>query len=562
MSTINQEAAEIISENNEDNIPLSELANTTGNSIETESSIPTIDSDANILLGSTIEHPIRGEPRQDITKNPVAKTVFQAGIILIFVILGYFLWMLLGSSGNKEMPATSNQQTEETDPSAEKIRQLEEALYRERAEVAVRNLQSPLPEQSSKKTHKKTTEKATDTTTKNQTTVVQKPAPTPKPTPVSRTPTPKPPPRVVTKVVPAPPPKPAPPPRVITKVVPAPLAAPTPTSLPASVPTLSPSPSQSPKSEFDEMSTWAELASLGQVQYIPQKPEQQIESSKDLSSELEEKVESTSLTERSLIASVVVGGESQSALDGLTPGMQGILSQNSNSTTPNYKEVQVAIGSSARGKVVVPLHWNQEVDGSDGLFLIELTEPLVASDGTHVLERGSQLVVSVSFVSDAGQVFQSVVAVVHPDGREEKIPVTGSGYNGASTTPLVIRGKRGEVLIADKIEGSSSEPGMLSNIGVGLMAGIAEAADNITQPSQQVQTQTTGFSSITTAQQNRRSPGAAFVKGLADTLTERMTERLESEPKELKIFQVSRGQEVLLFVNGFVTFRVPKRRGL
>ncbi len=529
MSTI--KAAEIITEDHDGNISLEELANTTKITKETENiaSTPNTDSDASILLGATVEHPTRGEPKKDVTKNPIAKTIFQGGLVLVAVVVGYFLWILLGSTGGKQVSTnkTHNQETQDTDPSAQKIQELEEALYRERAEVAVQNLKSPLPEQDSKKSSPK----------KSQATE-QKPSP--KPTPVAKTPAPRPAP-----VVRTPAPRPAP---VVR----------TPTPRPAPVTQTLPSPSPEPKEEFDDLSTWGELASIGQAQYVPQNEPQKVGNSAR-ESILKEKVDSTAIAkkEENLIPSVVIG--STISQEGLTPGMQGIINKNSTDTA-NYKEVQVPIGSSARGKVVVPLHWNQEVDGSDGLFLIELTEPLVASDGSHVLEKGCQLVVSVSFVSDAGQVFQSVVAVVHTDGREEKIPVTGSGYNGASTTPLVIRGKKGDVLIADKIEGSSSEPGMLSNIGVGLMAGIAEAADNMSQPEEQVQTQTTGFSSITTAQQNQEAPGAAFVKGLTETLTDRMTERLDSKPEELKIFQVDRGKQVMLFVNGFVTFRVPTSR--
>ena len=314
-----------------------------------------------------------------------------------------------------------------------------------------------------------------------------------------------------------------------------------------------PSPTPEPE-RFDKLSVWTDLAALGQVQrkefeekeVVPEIPSTQAHTNQ---------TPAIAPTKNNFITSVVVG---KSINEDLSPGMQGIISQTSEFA--NHKDVEVTIGTTANGKVIVPLHWNQEIDGTDGLFLIELTEPLVASDGTHALKKGSQLIVSVSFVSDAGQVFQSVVAVVHPDGRQETIPTTGSGYNDAPTTPLVIRGNRGDVLIAEKIEGTDAGPGMGSNIAVGLMAGIAEAAENITQPEQEVQTQTAGFSSTTTAQQNRREPQAAFIKGLTETLTERMAERIDSQPKDLKIFQVSRGEKVQLFVNGFVTFRVSNRR--
>lgn len=566
MSPIQEEnVAKIISEAKDDSVSLEELANTTGEFIP--------ESDADILLNADEEtHPIRGEPRADVTKNPVAKTLFVAGIFLVVIVVISLFWMLLGTGKKQHIAKTSTNEALVTDANAEKIQELQEELYRERAAVAVRNLQSPLQDEGkSKSKDRPSKEKPAEKP-------VEKPVekPTVKPSPSARTtPTPRPAPTPVSPR-PVPPRRVAPPPPVVRAVptptpVQQPLPRPTPVQVSPKTPTPSPeppAPPPEPPEEFDDLSAWTELASLGQVQQ-KQFPENTTDklgglgNQKSLSPSLVESNSTIPEPEKSnnLIASVVVGAESiprpqNIAQDDLTPGMQGILNQTPNMEA-DYKDIQVAIGTTAEGRVVVPLHWNQEIDGTDGLFLVELTEPLKADDGSIALSKGSQLIVSVSFVSDAGQVFQSVVAVVHPDGHQETIPVTGSGYNDAPTTPLIIRGDRGEVLIAEKIEGTDTGPGMGSNIAVGLMAGIAEAADNITQPEQQVQTQSTGFYSSTTSQQSRREPGAAFIKGLTETLKERMTERLESKPKELKIFQVRRGEKVQLFVNGFVTFRVP-----
>ncbi|MGB3401143.1 MAG: hypothetical protein WBA77_00470 [Microcoleaceae cyanobacterium] len=562
---------QIISESENSNISLEELANTTGT--QNGNSIP---SDAEILLGLSEEnqHPVRHESPPDITKNPVLKTLFQAGLIGVAVLLGYFMWMMFGSTEKSPDPIALTPEEVENEQ-AQKIQELQEQLYRERAEVAVRNLQSPLPNEGKKK--RPTTQPSPQRSTQQPTSPPTKsPPPRPVPTTTTRPSPPPPSPSPPARVAP-PPPRPVP----TTATRPSP---PLPPIIQAPPPPLTQS-----EEEFDDLSLWSELAALGQVQQtnLPSQNHQisqselaalgqvqqtnfqpknhQISQTEQTPSQTEEV--DTFENSSSHIASVVVGNEPipkpqnvSQAGDNLTPGMQGILNQTSEYANPNYQEVQVAIGTTAEGKVVIPLHWNQEIDGTDGMFLVELTEPLIASDGTSALEKGTQLIVSVSFISDAGQVFQSVMAVVHPDGRQETIPITEEGYNGAAITPLILRGKRGEVLIAEKIKGSDASPGLGSDIAVGLMAGISEAADNITQPSQQVQTQTTGLSSTTTAQQNRQEPEAAFIKGLTETLTERMTTRLDAEPEELKIFQVERGEKVLLFVNGFVTFRVPTGR--
>lgn len=560
-------STQIISESDKSNISLEELANTTGT--QNGNSVA---SDAEILLGLSEknQHPQRKESAPDVTKNPLLKTLFHAGLIGLVVLVASLMWMMFGSTEKSPEPIALTPEEVE-DEQAKKIQELQEQLYRERAEVAVRNLQSPLPNEGKKK--RATTRPSIQEPTQQPTSPPAKPsAPRPTPATAARSSPPR----------PSPPPPSSPPRRVAP---PRPVQTPVQSSIkPPPPPVVQPSPPPpTPEEEFDDLSLWSELAALGQVQQTNFQPKNnqvsQIEQTQSQVTEEAGTLEDSNSPLRastgfanaerdvSRIASIVVGNESipkpqnlSQMRDDLTPGMQGIINQTSDYSNPDYQEAQVAIGTTAEGKVVVPLHWNQEIDGTDGMFLVELTEPLMAPDGTSALEKGTQLIVSVSFISDAGQVFQSVMAVVHPDGRQETIPVTEEGYNGAAITPLILRGKRGEVLIAEKIKGSDAGPGLGSDIAVGLVAGISEAAENITQPSEQVQTQTTGLSSSTTAQQNRQEPEAAFIKGLTETLTERMSARLDAEPEELKIFQVERGEKVLLFVNGFVTFRVPNGR--
>ncbi|NEO52551.1 MAG: hypothetical protein F6K54_05385 [Okeania sp. SIO3B5] len=505
MSVIQEEnATQVISGTEEDSLSIEELADTTGSADTSKSSVSELESDADTLLSpEDLHHPIRGEPRADVTKNPLAKTVFVGGLFAVVVVAISLVVMLFNSTGNKQIAKTSTNEAGETDASAEEIKRLQDELYKERAAVAVRNLQSPLQENQEKPKRSRTAKKAE----KTEETPSQKPTPKPTPTPKS-TPTPKPAPTPkstpraaprpapVPRTAPAPRaaptpvpvPKPTPAPRAaptpvpVPKPTPAPRAAPTPAPVPKPTPVLTPAPEPE---KFDDLSAWTELAALGQVQRKEFEEKEVVSESE--TPQTQAKPTPAIAPTNNLIASVVVGA---SIKEGLTPGMQGIINQSSEFT--GYKDIEVTIGTTAEGRVVVPLHWNQEIDGTDGLFLVELTEPLVASDGTHALKKGSQLIVSVSFISDAGQVFQSVVAVVHPDGRQETIPTTNSGYNDAPTTPLVIRGKKGNVLIAKKIKGSDAGPGLGSDIAVGLMAGIAEAADNITQPEQEVQTQTTG----------------------------------------------------------------------
>ncbi|MEL7039654.1 MAG: hypothetical protein AAFO04_29190 [Cyanobacteria bacterium J06592_8] len=225
-----------------DSVSLEELANT---HIHTDSQ-PS--SDAEILLGVSEEnkHPVRKESPPDVTKNPVLKTLFQVGLLGVVVLLASLMWMVFGGTGKSPEPiALTNEEVD--DEQAQKIRELEDALYRERAQVAVRNLQSPLPNEAQAK-KKSTPQPQTQAKTKPE-----KPTPKPTTTTVTR-PSPPPPARRVS----------SPPP--MTRTLPVQVARRSPNrspvqSLPPSPPVSQPSPSPTtPKEEFDDLSLWGELA--------------------------------------------------------------------------------------------------------------------------------------------------------------------------------------------------------------------------------------------------------------------------------------------------------------
>jgi hypothetical protein len=353
VSTPEENQAQIISESEDGgDISLEELANTNGNHHGKS------ESDAEILLGMSGEnrHPVRQESPPDVTKNPVLKTLFQAGLIGVVVLLASLMWMALGHKPEQQVATPTEEEV--ADEQAQKIKELQDALYRERAQVAVRNLQSPLPDGSQSK---------------------GKPAPSPqvkaeeKPTPQPTTPPPSP---TTTATRPSPPPPPPPrqvPPQPVTRTLPVQAVRPSPTP-PPSPPATQPSPSTTtpkttPKEEFDDLSLWGELAALGQVQQTNFQPRNNPEQTQpQLTEEIETAEFPTDEIPNSHIASVLVGNEPipqpqnlSQVQDGLTPGMRGILNQTSEYANPNSKEVQVAIGTTAQGKVVVPLHWNQEI---------------------------------------------------------------------------------------------------------------------------------------------------------------------------------------------------------
>lgn len=197
---------------------------------------------------------------------------------------------------------------------------------------------------------------------------------TPKPVPVVRTPEPprrvqnfNPPPRVVQTIPPVPRPI-QPPPRLIT-----------------SPPPSTSKPSLPPAEKVDPYERWAQLAALGQIRgeaaevpttEIP--PSTQNQQQKQINSQ--PKVDSE-------IATVTIGDTNNSAM---SPGEIGILNRTPVNQNSN---VQIAIGSSAKAKVIVPMIWDEAGQSpTGGRFAVQLTEDMKAADGGIALPSGTILI--------------------------------------------------------------------------------------------------------------------------------------------------------------------------
>jgi hypothetical protein len=245
-----------------------------------------------------------------------------------------------------------------------------------------------------------------------------------------------------------------------------------------------------------------------------------------------------------------------------SPGEQGILQRQRSSEdddrrqqSPRQAVRRVAIGTSARATVSTPIVASTSGE-TVGRFAVELTQPLRSTDGGVALPAGSILITDVLAIDDNSRAIQqTVVAVVYPD-RAGKIRQEIIERN-----TLLVRGSDGGALIAD-LEGGSAEAGALQDV----RAGAVGALENIGEVANQADVFSTSSASsggdedsstvtTTTIERDDNSLAAAALEGFFGEVSDRLEERSEDRPETAPVLTVESGEEVTVFVNGFLEVR-------
>ncbi|MEQ9671083.1 hypothetical protein [Coleofasciculus sp. G2-EDA-02] len=339
---------------------------------------------------------------------------------------------------------------------------------------------------------------------------VSKEHPTPSPTPTP-TPTSKPEPKAVPVARTPQPPRPVqnsnPPPRVVQTV--SPPQPPTPPPRPTPSPPRSiPSPPPPPAEKVDPYERWAQLASLGQSRgevTEDSNTESAIASNwapitvgttpTPLPQDQQPTQISATPEAEPGIAAIAIGDTEVASLNSSTnpnrmsAGEAGILSRTP--VNPNSNDgiatKEIAIGSSARGRVIVPMIWD-EADQSPtaGRFAVQLTEDMKATDGAIALPSGTILIAEVENVTRPNRlVSQTVVAIVYPDssGRIHQVPIPPGNF--------LIRGADNQPLIAEGLFDRGSEIAK-TDILVGVLSSLGRVGEIINQPTQETFSQQNG----------------------------------------------------------------------
>ena len=241
----------------------------------------------------------------------------------------------------------------------------------------------------------------------------------------------------------------------------------------------------------------------------------------------------------------------------MSPGEAGILNRTTagENTEGSTAMREIAIGSSAQAKVIVPMIWDEAGQSpTAGRFAVQLTEDVIATDGAIALPSGTVLITQVENVTRGNRlVSQSVVALVYPDaaGRIQQVPIPPGN--------LIVRGTDNQPLIADSLFDRGSEIAK-ADILVGILGSLGRVGEIINRPAQETFSQQSGFFG-STAVKTTTSPEpnilAAALEGFFTPTAQRLRERSDRDAQELlkrgNVAIVPEGTQVSVFVNAFVT---------
>ncbi|MGM3309702.1 hypothetical protein ACSQ6I_27590 [Anabaena sp. WFMT] len=315
-------------------------------------------------------------------------------------------------------------------------------------------------------------------------------------------------------------------------------------------------PVQQAENDVDPLQQWNQLASLGQSQIsnstlsTQEKPIASTASNQPLKT----LKPTTPPLQETELQTVLVGSKSVDSQTELTPGMMGILNRTPvdlvNSNVGSNKDV--ALGTSVRGKVIMPMIWDEGGNNPNDRFAVELTESLKATDGTEALPAGTVVVAKTIAVGKRNNlVSASAIALVYPNSqgtvKQETIP--------ANT--LLIRGGNKRPLIAQKLNDVGSEIAQ-QDLLVGLLSSLGKVGSIVNQPGTQSSTVVSGgsFNQSTVSSTADPQIWAAALEGFFSPVSERLSRRSDQAVQELRqrpqIQFLREGTEVSVVVNNFL----------
>jgi hypothetical protein len=260
------------------------------------------------------------------------------------------------------------------------------------------------------------------------------------------------------------------------------------------------------------------------------------------------------------LSSVLIGSTATISEDGLSPGARGILTRTpvSQSMTGVLAPKEVALGTTAQARVVMPMIWDTSGRNTEGMqrFAIELTEDMKATDDSIALPKGTIFVAETSDVSEGNNlVSASAIAVIYPNDagevRQATIPF-GS---------ILVRGEDGEALVAESLSDPGSDIAK-QDLLVGLLSSLGRIGEIFNQPDIQTRTSSSedDFDQTTISRSREPQIWAAALEGFFRTTADRLSERSDRAIEELlnrpNVVVLPEGTEVSIVVNSF--FRVAR----
>ncbi len=208
--------------------------------------------------------------------------------------------------------------------------------------------------------------------------------------------------------------------------------------------------------------------------------------------------------------------------------------------TTDYNTKRILVGSTTEGRLETPIFWGTNDDIGQN-YLIKISLPLKASDGSEVLPTGSYLVAQLTNSNGSGFAqLRGVSVLINSEGntQEKKLPENA----------VLIMSKNGSFLKAESRKGSNLGGDLMSAV----IAGVAKAAEIQNRPTSQTSIDSNGFSSTTTTNDDKNII-SAFGEGAFNNVLEGIKASNQSRSGQLnsqeKVFVIDAGQTVQVFVN-------------
>jgi hypothetical protein len=460
--------------------------------------------DSETFRESPILEPQEIKTEQPLSSNPFAKVgVVGAATFALVVCTGVFLTQIMSGNHNKPknrvapktQPSPSSeprlqQQAQEIEALKTKLALDEQAKDIKAAQEQLRNQKLPLPTQKP---------------------VASREKPTPVRTVYIQ-------PRVVARSQPAPPPPPV-------------------------APNVEPLPTVTPTPEPDPLQEWSMLAKLGSYGQLP--------SSSKASASYNVATNNAPIEVKRPAIRIVDNPSPPASTVSQVPQIRG-----------NSKSVK--IGSSARGVLVTAVYGestnnvaNSQKNGNQNtnnqIFVVRLTQPLKAADGSIALPENTQILTKIRSISDRGLV---QLDIVKASWQQQGNTVERSLPQDA----IAIRGNHSRPLVAEQYQKGGSH--VASDAKLFLLGGAGKIGDVINQPNSRiVSLPTTSVvggtttSSVTSVVQNdpQRNIAAAILDGGAKSAIPEITRRNQQantrSTERSNIWYLPAGTTVELFIN-------------
>ncbi|MFE4105941.1 TrbI/VirB10 family protein [Almyronema epifaneia] len=213
------------------------------------------------------------------------------------------------------------------------------------------------------------------------------------------------------------------------------------------------------------------------------------------------------------------------------------------SGTPSHV-VSILAGAKAAATLSTPVIWAQDLDNTQQpqRFGLQLTEPILAADGTAALPAGTQMVTQVDTISGSGLVELSVIAVMIPTA-------TGNQVVSVPVGAVLVQGEQGNPLMAEEY---NHDAGRIQSLdaSVALMGALGKVGEILNRPTSQTSTGSVFYSSSTTTNPPPNILGAVLEGGfdaLHDQVSDRQQQEIEDILSRPNVWYIPADQPVQVF---------------